>query len=164
LSCALIHQPSVLFLDEPTTGVDAVSRKEFWEMLGGLKAKGITILVSTPYMDEASRCDRVALMQTGRLMQVNTPLAITQQFGNPIWAVKSADMLALLQMLKALPEVEDAYPFGEYHHVVLHKGASLPVLPTTITSVEITADIEDCFMALMRHHARDEASLKNINS
>src|SRR5215510_11491102 len=88
LSCALIHRPSVLFLDEPTTGVDAVSRKEFWEMLKGLRQQGITILVSTPYMDEASLCDRVALVQSGKILSINTPQGIVNEFGKPLIAVK----------------------------------------------------------------------------
>jgi ABC-type multidrug transport system ATPase subunit len=96
LSCALIHRPSVLFLDEPTTGVDAVSRKEFWEMLKDLKNQGITILVSTPYMDEARLCDTVALMQNGKLLSVNTPQGIINDFSLPVYAVKSHSMLSLL--------------------------------------------------------------------
>jgi len=97
LCCALIHKPTVLFLDEPTTGVDAVSRKEFWDMLQRLKLQGITILVSTPYMDEASLCDRVALMQAGRILAIDQPAKINQQFSKPLWAVKAASMYALLK-------------------------------------------------------------------
>src|SRR5262245_43563989 len=115
LSCALIHRPSVLFLDEPTTGVDAVSRKEFWEMLKKLKQQGITILVSTPYMDEASLCDRVALIQSGKILSINTPQGIVNEFGKKVLAVKGDNMLQLLSDLKASDLVEDAYPFGEYH-------------------------------------------------
>src|SRR6187397_2415930 len=99
LSCALIHRPSVLFLDEPTTGVDAVSRKEFWEMLKRLKRQGITILVFTPYIDEASLCDRVALVQSGRLMSVDTPAGVTNSFGKPLVAVRGNNMLELLHLL-----------------------------------------------------------------
>src|ERR1044072_7048565 len=100
LSCALIHKPSVLFLDEPTTGVDAVSRKEFWEMLRSLKKQGITILVSTPYMDEASLCDRVALIQSGKILSINTPQGVVNEYGRKLFAVKSADMLHLLNELQ----------------------------------------------------------------
>src|SRR5215204_5213085 len=100
LSCALIHRPSVLFLDEPTTGVDAVSRKEFWEMLKGLKRQGITILVSTPYMDEAGLCDRVALVQGGKILSIDTPSGIVKNFNKPLMAVKSSHMLALLNDLE----------------------------------------------------------------
>ncbi|MEO8405177.1 MAG: ABC transporter ATP-binding protein [Chitinophagaceae bacterium] len=158
LSCALIHRPSVLFLDEPTTGVDAVSRKEFWEMLKRLKEQGITILVSTPYMDEASMCDRVALIQSGEIMSVNTPQGIIDQFKNPLVAVKAATMLHLLNDLKEFPGQLDAYPFGEFHHVVLKEGNSENELKNylagkgwkDIEMKKITPDIEDCFMALMK--------------
>ena len=119
LSCALIHRPSILFLDEPTTGVDAVSRKEFWEMLKGLKKQGITILVSTPYMDEASLCDRVALIQNGKILSINTPQGVVDSFSKPLWAVKSNRMLPLLHELLQKDYVENAYPFGEFHHVVI---------------------------------------------
>src|SRR5580704_4201976 len=99
LSCALIHKPSVLFLDEPTTGVDAVSRKEFWEMLHRLKMQGITILVSTPYMDEAGLCDRVALIQKGELLSVDTPKNIIGEFGKPLWAIKAKEMFRLMNVI-----------------------------------------------------------------
>ncbi len=157
LSCALIHYPSVLFLDEPTTGVDAVSRKEFWEMLRKLKERGITILVSTPYMDEASLCDRVALMQQGKLMSVNTPRGIVEQFGKPLLAVRSGNMLQLLRNLKQCSEVEDAYPFGEYHHAVMKKDFRKEELDACLKEhpdihiKEIQPDIEDCFMDLMKN-------------
>src|SRR5580693_5594125 len=118
LSCSLIHKPSVLFLDEPTTGVDAVSRKEFWEMLHRLKEEGITILVSTPYMDEAGLCDRVALIQKGEILSINTPKGITEEFKKPLWAVKSNEMYHLMNAIKKDPSVESCYPFGQYHHVV----------------------------------------------
>ena len=113
LSCALIHRPSILFLDEPTTGVDAVSRKEFWEMLKGLKRQGITILVSTPYMDEAGLCDRVALIQNGKILSINTPQGIVNSFSKPLWAVKSSRMLPLLLDLEQKDFIESIYPFGE---------------------------------------------------
>ncbi len=156
LSCALIHRPSVLFLDEPTTGVDAVSRKEFWEMLTRLKEQGITILVSTPYMDEASLCDRVALIQSGKILSINTPQGIVEAFGKKLLAVKSSDMLHLLKDLKLCKEVEDAYPFGEYHHVVLKKDGE-ELLKSCLEQKghlfklkEAKPNIEDCFMALMK--------------
>lgn len=157
LSCALIHYPSVLFLDEPTTGVDAVSRKEFWEMLRKLKEKDITILVSTPYMDEASLCDRVALMQQGKLMSVNTPQGIVDQFGKPLLAVRAGNMLKLLKDLKQCSGVEDAYPFGEYHHAVMKKDFVQSELESCLKEhpgLEIKKtqpDIEDCFMDLMKN-------------
>ncbi|MBN8685823.1 MAG: ABC transporter ATP-binding protein [Chitinophagales bacterium] len=157
LSCALIHRPSVLFLDEPTTGVDAVSRKEFWEMLKRLREQGITILVSTPYMDEASLCDRVALIQSGRIMQIDTPAGIVQQFGKKLLAVKSNNMLELLKILNDQEIVENAYPFGEYHHVVLKNGGE-DVLRNELNRKgmlfemeEAEANIEDCFIRLMNN-------------
>ena len=120
LCCALIHRPSILFLDEPTTGVDAVSRKEFWEMLQRLKQEGITILVSTPYMDEASLCDQVALIQQGRILHIDTPGNIVNRFDKPLYAVRSDQMLSLLKELSENPAVLDIYPFGEVHHMVLN--------------------------------------------
>src|SRR5215831_9528261 len=122
LCCALIHRPTVLFLDEPTTGVDAVSRKEFWEMLKRLKQQGITILVSTPYMDEASLCDRVALLQSGKILSINTPTGIIGEFKKPIMAARASNMLHLLNDLKSFDQTEDAYPFGEYHHAVMKEN------------------------------------------
>ncbi len=158
LSCALIHKPSVLLLDEPTTGVDAVSRKEFWEMLKNLKRQGITILVSTPYMDEAGLCDRIALVQSGKLLSLNTPRGVTASFDKPLLAARSANMLKLLKRLKSAPGVEDAYPFGEYHHVVLNKNYNRTELENFVVQeqpdVEILQaepNIEDCFMNLMKN-------------
>jgi ABC-2 type transport system ATP-binding protein len=157
LSCALIHRPTVLFLDEPTTGVDAVSRKEFWEMLKKLKQQGITILVSTPYMDEASLCDRVALIQSGKILSINTPQGVVNEFGKKLLAVKNDDMLPLLNDLKKCKDVEDAYPFGEYHHAVMKSGGEAELnnyLQQTTRQYElkeVQPDIEDCFIALMKN-------------
>lgn len=156
LSCALIHRPSVLFLDEPTTGVDAVSRKEFWEMLKRLKEQGITILVSTPYMDEAGMCDRVALMQSGKILSIDTPQGIVNTFGKKLLAVKSANMLQLLNDLKQCTQVEDTYPFGEYHHAVMKNDGEaelkqfLQEKGYTFELKETAPNIEDCFMQLMK--------------
>ncbi|MDP4263780.1 MAG: ABC transporter ATP-binding protein [Bacteroidota bacterium] len=157
LSCALIHRPSVLFLDEPTTGVDAVSRKEFWEMLKRLKEQGITILVSTPYMDEAGLCDRVALLQSGKILSINTPQGVVNEFGKTLFAVKSNDMLHLLNDLKQNEDIEDAYPFGEYHHVIMKHGGEnelkdyLRQTGRQYEMKEVRPDIEDCFIALMKN-------------
>ncbi len=158
LCCALIHKPSVLFLDEPTTGVDAVSRKEFWEMLQRLKAQGITILVSTPYMDEAGMCDRVALMQKGQILAIDKPEQINQQFKNPLWAVQASSMYNLLKTLKQWAAVTSCYSFGEYYHVVMksemngEKEIKAYLLQYQFQDIEvkqIAANIEDSFMALM---------------
>ena len=158
LSCALIHRPSVLFLDEPTTGVDAVSRKEFWEMLKRLRQQGITILVSTPYMDEASLCDRVALIQSGRIMSIDTPQGISNAFEKPLLAVRATEMLRLLEAMKINNDVEDCYPFGEYHHAVMKRDFNMEGLEKYLEDQSfqqlqikpVQADIEDCFIALMK--------------
>ncbi len=158
LSCALIHRPSVLFLDEPTTGVDAVSRKELWDMLQGLKKQGITILVSTPYMDEAELCDRVALIQTGNILSINSPKGIVENFGKRLLAVRSAKMFSLLNDLKSFEATEDVYAFGEYHHLILKEPANTETVKQYIISkghedVEVKATnpvIEDCFISLMK--------------
>lgn len=159
LCCALIHEPTVLFLDEPTTGVDAVSRKEFWEMLKGLKARGITILVSTPYMDEASLCDRVALIQNGRIMSINTPQGIIDSFHKPLYAARTSRMLDMQRELLLLPEVEDCYLCGEYSHVVTKPAVTPQQLADFLQQhghqqVEVKPvlpNIEDCFMDLMKN-------------
>lgn len=155
LSCALIHRPSVLFLDEPTTGVDAVSRKEFWELLRDLQKQNITIIVSTPYMDEASLCDRVALIQEGRIMKIDSPQGIAQKFGKDLWAFKANDMYRLLQDLEKMPEIQSCFPFGSEHHVVLHPGYSVEQIRRKLTHQDLSVrqiqpSIEDCFMDLMR--------------
>ncbi|MBL0181581.1 MAG: ABC transporter ATP-binding protein [Chitinophagaceae bacterium] len=161
LCCALIHKPSVLFLDEPTTGVDAVSRKEFWEMLKELKKQGITILVSTPYMDEAAMCDRVALMQAGKIMSIDTPGNIISKFNKHLWAVRSEEMYRLLKDLKNYSNTESCNSFGEYHHLVLKnddrdKEAVLKYLQVqkhmNIEMKPEQPNIEDCFMQLMNNN------------
>ncbi len=165
LSCAMIHKPEVLFLDEPTTGVDAVSRLEFWEMLKRLKASGITILVSTPYMDEASLCDRVALMQNGRLMTISTPEEVIRNYPFSLLSVTAGDIYSLLEELRSYPGVHSVYAFGQSAHVSFnageiqkdklidflkrnnHESVALSVIEPTI---------EDCFMELMNAPSRVE--------
>ena len=157
LCCALIHRPEVLFLDEPTTGVDAVSRVEFWDLLDRLRDAGITILVSTPYMDEAARCDRVALIQEGRIMDVDTPAAITGKFKKQLFGVRAKEMFRLLNELKGCDSVLSAYPFGQEHHVVPKAGVTAELLTKILTQTSLTdlfvepiqAGIEDCFIDLM---------------
>lgn len=122
LGCALIHRPKVLFLDEPTTGVDAVSRSEFWNMLDTLKEKGITILVSTSYMDEAERCERIALINKGRILDVNTPEKLIEGMDKNLYNVSAKDMYPLLEALRALPDVKDCYTFGATLHIVTTDG------------------------------------------
>ena len=155
LCCALIHKPKVLFLDEPTTGVDAVSRKEFWDMLGSLKNQGITILVSTPYMDEASLCEKIALIQNGQILSIDTPQEIVAQYPDKLFACKSTNMSQLLKTLRTHKAVKSANAFGEYHHVTLHsdfKNAVDMANHLEIEAVEvklIEPTIEDCFINLM---------------
>lgn len=122
LSCALIHRPEILLLDEPTTGVDAVSRSEFWDMLGGLHEKGITILVSTSYMDEASRCGRIAIINNGKILADGTPASLISNLNENLYNAVSADMFALLSKLRKMPEVSDCYTFGATLHVVGSKA------------------------------------------
>ncbi|MFZ1808498.1 MAG: ABC transporter ATP-binding protein [Cyclobacteriaceae bacterium] len=158
LSCALIHRPSVLFLDEPTTGVDAVSRQEFWELLRSLQHQGISIVVSTPYMDEASLCDRVALMQDGKIMDIDTPKGITQKFSKPLWAIGAADMYSLMNDLRSDERVDTCYPFGQFHHITF-AGVNEEIQSikktladkghSNISIQKIEPTIEDCFMELM---------------
>lgn len=157
LSCALIHKPSVLFLDEPTTGVDPVSRKEFWGMLKKLKTQGITILVSTPYMDEASLCDRIALIQNGEFLKIDTPKNIVSQYENKLWALQSDNMHQLLLDLRANELTSNCFAFGDKHHVsVGGEQLTMTILKETLDKLghtnieirEIEPTIEDCFMQL----------------
>jgi ABC-2 type transport system ATP-binding protein len=159
LCCALIHKPSVLFLDEPTTGVDPVSRKEFWGMLGRLKEQGLSILVSTPYMDEASLCDRIALIKDGVFLKVDTPANIVSDYKETLWSVKSAQMHRLLHDLRICPMTLSAFSFGDSFHVTAKPGSSMEEMAqflsgcghTQIFVEPIQASIEDCFMSLTKH-------------
>ena len=156
LSCALIHKPTVLFLDEPTTGVDPVSRKEFWEMLKKLKAQGITILVSTPYMDEAVLCDRIALIQDGSFLGIETPQEIVSDFKEVLWSAKSHNMSALLNELRACEGVKSCFAFGTVHHLTVDPSLTIAALEKQMQDKghwdieinEITPTIEDCYMQL----------------
>ena len=160
LSCALIHKPEVLFLDEPTTGVDPVSRKEFWGMLLRLREQGITILVSTPYMDEANLCDRIALIQGGRFLEVDTPQGIVERYPDRLFAVQADGMHALLDDLRACPLVKTSFSFGASCHTTVQEGVRPEDVAAYLTSrghrgvsvCPIAATIEDCFMALMNKH------------
>ena len=117
LCCALVHRPRILFLDEPTTGVDAVSRREFWELLGRMRTSGLTIVVSTPYMDEANRCDRIALMQDGRILATDAPAAVAASFDKTLLAVRARDRYRTLLALRGYPHAHRVYPFGETLHL-----------------------------------------------
>jgi ABC-type multidrug transport system ATPase subunit len=162
LSCALIHKPELLVLDEPTTGVDAVSRKEFWEMLKNLRQKGITIIVSTPYMDEASLCDRVALIQNGKIMQIDTPQGIVSQFPKKLFAIRTSNMYQLKEDLLAYPDCNSVHLFGQYLHYTgktevdemdgLNKFLKQKK-HDNIYIKPVNPGIEDCFIALMTENA-----------
>ncbi|MDP2301553.1 MAG: ABC transporter ATP-binding protein [Ignavibacteria bacterium] len=157
LCCSLIHKPTVLFLDEPTTGVDPVSRKELWEMLKKLKQQGISILVSTPYMDEAEMCDRIALIQNGNFLKIDTPKNIVNQFDNILWALSSNRMYDLLNDLRNHPKIKSCYAFGDSHHITIStdnfllNDLNIFLNEKGHKDIEISpikASIEDCFMQL----------------
>lgn len=153
LSCALIHRPEILFLDEPTTGVDAVSRREFWDMLVKLKAQGITILVSTPYMDEASRCDRIAMMLDGQMLQVNTPTEIKLNYPWILLAVKTDRKYQTLTALRSHPDLITVYPFGDKIHVTvdrsdIHIELFLKQQGIDAQVARIDPSVEDVFLSL----------------
>lgn len=161
LCCALIHRPKVLFLDEPTTGVDTVSRKEFWEMLKRLKAEGITIIVSTPYMDEATMCERIALMQAGKIMSIDTPENILKQYPDTLYAVKSKHMGKLLTDLRGMPSIQSCFAFGDFHHITIAQNDLGGIDGVkkylhdqghqNVVAELITPTIEDCFIQLMEN-------------
>ena len=159
LCCALIHRPRVLFLDEPTTGVDVVSRHEFWDMLAGLRRQGITLLVSTPYMDEAVRCDRIALIQTGRILSVDTPAGIVRRYPDALFALRATDMRRLTEVVNRLPDVKSCFAFGRVLHVSFNKDDAEAPRRTLAALAEagcqgvamrpIEPGIEDCFIRYM---------------
>jgi ABC-type multidrug transport system ATPase subunit len=162
LCCALVHRPEVLLLDEPTTGVDAVSRREFWDLLGHLKRGGLTTVVSTPYMDEANRCDRVGLIQRGRLLAVDTPDAIARSFDRPLLGVRTTQHYQALRAVREYSNAHSVYPFGESLHYtdIRHNVPAEQIareLQTFLESrgirdariVPIAASVEDAFMARM---------------
>jgi ABC-type multidrug transport system ATPase subunit len=162
LCCALVHRPEILFLDEPTTGVDAVSRKEFWDLLARMRDGGLPILVSTPYMDEAIRCDRVSLLQDGRILITDRPAEIGRRYPRPLFAVRGPDVLQLLGALRRFPHVAAAWPFGEaVHYTDARQGAPTDLIAhelaahvasaglSGISMSPIPASIEDAFMWYM---------------
>jgi ABC-2 type transport system ATP-binding protein len=160
LCCALIHKPDILFLDEPTTGVDAVSRKEFWEMLDRLRKQEITILVSTPYMDEARLCDRIALIQTGKILSIDTPQNIEKAYPGNLYALKSDNMYKLLLDLRKYELSESAFAFGEFVHASFKNNdpnikSDLQIFleekgNRNIEIKTIEPGIEDCFISLLK--------------
>ena len=167
LSCALINKPKILFLDEPTTGVDPVSRKEFWDMLKKLNAKGITILVSTPYMDEANLCDRIALIQDGGIMEIDTPGNITAGFKKPLLSIISDNKFLLINQLREYEFAYSVYPFGDSIHYTDKReninGQEIEAIHTYLAAKQlnnieikpIKPGIEDCFIYLMQTNGND---------
>jgi ABC-2 type transport system ATP-binding protein len=157
LSCALVHRPDVLLLDEPTTGVDPVSRQEFWEILQLLRRQGLTILVSTPYMDEARLCDRVALIEKGRILDMDTPDGIVKKNARPLWGIRGSNMFPLLEAVRSWPGTVSCFAFGESHHATLRTDANANELSaylksrgfTDVTMQPVQPHIEDIFIQLL---------------
>ncbi|MCU0633543.1 MAG: ABC transporter ATP-binding protein [Gemmatimonadaceae bacterium] len=162
LCCALVHRPDLLLLDEPTTGVDAVSRREFWDLLATLKAGGLPILVATPYMDEAARCDRIALIQAGRVLAMEAPDQVGRRFSRPLFGVHARERAAMLDALRALPTAASVYPFGETMHYSDRRVGGDParimadvhahLMARGLSDVRVTSiapGIEDVFIELM---------------
>lgn len=161
LCCALIHKPTVLFLDEPTTGVDPVSRKEFWEMLKRLKQQNITIVVSTPYMDEATLCDRIALIQNGKILDINTPEQIVNSYNGNLYNIRANKMYNLLRDLNLYENTLSCFAFGEYLHLSLKNddNSAKAELNSYLKNIghqqvemhAVTPTIEDCFIKLLKN-------------
>ena len=156
LSCALIHKPEILILDEPTTGVDPVSRKEFWDMLARLKEQGLIILVSTAYMDEAGRCDRIALIKEGEFIATDTPQGIIDNYSGVLWAVQGSRMSVILHELRAHHLIKSSFAFGDKIHITVDEGLQAEELKQYLINKNfedvnvfpIEPTVEDCFMAL----------------
>lgn len=160
LCCALIHKPVLLFLDEPTTGVDPVSRKEFWEILRSIKQQGISVMVSTPYMDEATLCDRIALMQDGRIMRMDTPKNIVRDFNGHLVTLQTPDIFQLLKVMEQYTAHCTFYPYGENLHVIFYEPLekAIPKFEAFLQQNDIThgeikqiePNIEDCFIEIVK--------------
>ncbi|MDE7412165.1 MAG: ABC transporter ATP-binding protein [Muribaculaceae bacterium] len=159
LSCALIHRPEILLLDEPTTGVDAVSRNEFWNMLAGLKEHGITILVSTSYMDEATKCDQIAMMNEGQILDIDTPANLVSHIEENLFNASAHNMFKLLSELREMPQVEDCYTFGSTLHIVARSDFNPEEIGNSLKNIGMQnvriypakGDIEDLFIKLTRN-------------
>lgn len=158
LCCALIHHPEIMFLDEPTTGVDPVSRKEFWMILTRLKSLGITVIVSTPYMDEAGLCDRIALMDKGTILAIDSPANLVKRFPYDLYEVKASNRLTLLKILRSHQRVLSAYAFGEFAHAVFTDGTDLSEVNVYLSAAgqsgiiirPVAPTIEDYFVYLLQ--------------
>ena len=157
LCCALIHAPALIVLDEPTTGVDAVSRTEFWEMLKNIRKEGITIIVSTPYMDEAMRCDRVALIQSGRILKTDDPEKLISSFSTRLFSVTASQRFILLQKLRARQTVSSVNVFGDSVHIsfknnIIDPGLHMYLIDSGFDDAiieETKPGIEDVFLELL---------------
>ncbi|MBR4786710.1 MAG: ABC transporter ATP-binding protein [Bacteroidales bacterium] len=162
LCCALIHRPRVLFLDEPTTGVDPVSRKEFWDILKSIRSQNITVMVSTPYMDEATRCDRIALIQNGKIIGVNPPQTIIDQFKGKLYTFQSDDIFSLMQVLEKCPLDCNYYPYGEHCHIAFYEDmdTAMPAFKQFLAEHNqshgeiqaIQPSVEDCFIEIVQRN------------
>jgi ABC-2 type transport system ATP-binding protein len=160
LCCALIHRPRILFLDEPTTGVDPVSRKEFWDILKSIRHEGITVVVSTPYMDEATRCDRIALIQDGRIIGINPPGTFIQNFKGKLFTFRCDNIFALLSAMERCPLNCNYYPYGDNCHIAFYDSldTALPTFEKFLqenglrheTLVSINPSVEDCFIEIVK--------------
>ena len=160
LCCALIHCPSILFLDEPTTGVDPVSRKEFWDILKSIRTQGITVMVSTPYMDEATRCDRIAMIQEGHILGINTPAAFIREFRGKLYTFRSENIFSLLNTLEDCPLRCNYYPYGEHCHIAFYDDmeTALPLFEQFLAEkgqshgdiIAIDPSVEDCFIEIVQ--------------
>ncbi len=156
LCCALIHRPKVLFLDEPTTGVDPVSREELWEILQTLRLQGVSVLVSTAYMDEASLCDRIAIMDKGQIIKIDSAKGLTDEYKQPLFGARADSMIDLLRLLQSDEGIKQAFAFGDLHHFVLHDGVCIEDLSARLRNrfnmpieiMPLKPSIEDCFMSL----------------
>ncbi len=160
LCCALIHKPKLLFLDEPTTGVDPVSRREFWDILKDIQHKGVTVVVSTPYMDEATRCDRIALIQNGEIIKIDTPNNIVSNFRGHLFTMRTNDIFGLMQLMGQFELSCNYYPYGEHFHIAFYDEVekALPAFEQFMQDhgrehgeiLPITPNIEDCFIELIQ--------------
>ncbi len=157
LCCALIHSPEILFLDEPTTGVDPVSRKEFWEILKKLNQQGMTIIVSTPYMDEAKQCTRMAFIKEGKILEIDTPQQVVSSFGEALYAISATKMHTLLEDIKAYNGVKSCFAFGDTHHFTVENEFDFQSFKEYLTNKDykniiietITPTVEDCYIKLV---------------
>ncbi|MBP5205363.1 MAG: ABC transporter ATP-binding protein [Bacteroidales bacterium] len=160
LCCALIHCPKILFLDEPTTGVDPVSRKEFWDILKSIRTQGITVVVSTPYMDEATRCDRIAMIQEGQILGINTPSAFVREFQGKLYTFSSENIFSLLNIMEQCPLRCNYYPYGEHCHIAFYDdvATALPQFEQFLQEqgqshgeiIAIDPSVEDCFIEIVQ--------------